>query len=89
MTLTATKVVAGVLPEPFIVSVGGRASRGAWGGLLGFADGYSTTFEGNFVYLAAPFLTLAYEFRQMPEVYTAGLAPLIGAPGDWHIVDAL
>ena len=25
----------------------------------------------------------------MPDVYTAGLAPLIGAPGDWHTVDAI
>lgn len=88
-TLTATKIVSGVLPKTFIVSAGGRASRGAWAGLLGFANKYTATFEGNFVYLAAPFLTLAYEFRQMPNPYTAGLAPLIGEPGDWHTVDAI
>ncbi len=88
-TLTATRIVAGVLPKPFIVSAGGRASRGAWGGLLGFANRYTATFEGNFVYLAAPFLTLAYEFRLMPNAYTAGLAPVIGAPGDWHTIDAI
>ena len=88
-TLTATRIIAGVLPKPFIVSAGGRASRGAWGGLLGFANKYTATFEGNFVYLAAPFLTLAYEFRQMPNAYTAGLAPVIGAPGDWHTIDAI
>ena len=25
----------------------------------------------------------------MPNAYTAGLAPLIGAPSDWHTIDAV
>ena len=57
------------LPLPVAVNVGGRLTRGAHFGLLGFTDEYTPIFEGNVVVFLAPQLLLAAEFHQAPNDY--------------------
>ncbi len=89
VTVTGSKIIPNVGKRPLIVSAGLRVSRGAWNGYLGFADDYTATFEGSLIYLAAPIVSFAYEFRQMPNAYSSALSPLIGQPDSWHAVDVI
>jgi len=85
-TLYASKLFT-QLPRPVLVELGGRATRGAWNGLLGFTDNYSFLFEGNVVVFVTSNLALAAEYRQQPNDYHQ-IPGLIGKTGDWWTLDA-
>ena len=85
-TLTISKTFPKVFDRPLIVSAGLRESAAADLGILGFSDKWSTTFEGNIVYLPTDWLLVAYEFRQKSSPY--GQIPgLIGDEDNWHAFD--
>jgi hypothetical protein len=85
-TLTASKTLT-CLPRPVIVSAGARASRGSQLGLLGFADDYLVTFEGNAVMLVTDRLAVGAEYRQKQEAY-GNLPGLVGHEDSWWDVHA-
>jgi len=85
-TLTVSKTFPKVFDRPLIVSAGLRESQAADLGILGFSDKWSTTFEGNIVYVPTDWLLVAYEFRQKSSPY--GQIPgLIGDEDNWHALD--
>jgi hypothetical protein len=92
-TLTATKVFPLPEKQAIILTAGGRESKAANLGFLGFGNSYKTTFEGNVVYLPAPKWVLAYEFRQKTNPFTGKIADgqggyLIGNENNWNAFDA-
>jgi hypothetical protein len=84
-TLYGSKMLT-FLPRPVLINLGGRATKSAEIGLLGFTDDYSFVFEGSIVVLVTDKLLLAAEFKQQPSEFTA--TPLIGAPDHWWTIDA-
>ena len=84
-TLYGSKLLT-FLPRPVLVNLGGRATKSAEIGLLGFTDSYSFVFEGSVVALLTDKFMVAAEYKQQPFGWTA--TPLIGAPGDWWTIDA-
>ena len=86
-TLTASKMLPKLaFGRPVIVTVGGRESDAEQIGALGFSRDYTSSFEGNIVYLPTNWLVLAYEFRQKNNTY--GQIPgLIGKEGNWNAFD--
>lgn len=85
-TLYASKMLT-FLPRPVLVNVGGRATKSAEIGLLGFTHDYSFVFECSVVVLVTDRFMLAAEYKQQP----AGFKPipgLIGTPDDWWTLDA-
>lgn len=91
-TLTATKTLpTAFLGKPLIVTAGLRESQGANLGFLGFADKYSTTFEGSVAILPFDRWLFAYEIRQKTSPYdtiTIGGEELVGDENTWHGFDA-
>ena len=75
------------LPRPVLVNLGGRATKSAEIGLLGFTDEYSFVFEGSVVVLLTDKFMLAAEYKQQPAGFTP-VPGLIGTPGDWWTIDA-
>lgn len=81
-TVTATKMIP-VFSRPLFLTAGMRVSSAAWAGLLGFSDDYHVTGEASAIYVPFDWLFVAFEYRQMPDVY--GTIPgLIRTPGDWY-----
>ena len=83
----ASKTFKGVLPQPFLASVGLRFTQGAQTGLLGFDGAYSTNVEANIGYFLKDWLVVGAEYRQKPDGYRrisgVGGRPLIGREEDW------
>ena len=86
-TLTASKMVTGVLPRPFILSAGLRCTDAAQIGLLGFTRDRQVVFEGNAVFFVTDRLLLAAEYRQKPDKLDRCLN-LVGAEHDWWTLAA-
>jgi hypothetical protein len=84
-TLYASKMLT-FLPRPVLVNLGGRATKSAEIGLLGFTDRYSFVFEGSVVVLLTDQFMVAAEYKQQPGEFTP--TPLIGKPSDWWTIDA-
>jgi hypothetical protein len=84
-TLYATKMLT-FLPRPVMVNLGGRATKSAEIGLLGFTDQYSFVFEGSVAVLVTDRFVIAAEYKQQPAEFTA--TPLLGRPDDWWTIDA-
>lgn len=91
-TLTATKMLpTAFLGKPLILTAGLRESQAANLGFLGFADKYSTTFEGSIAILPFDRWLFAYEFRQKSSPYgtiTINDEVIIGDEDNWHGIDA-
>ncbi len=66
-TLTASKTFK-VANWPFIVSLGGRASKASQFGLLGFGDKYMGSIEGNIATFLADNIVVGAEYRGKPPV---------------------
>ena len=84
-TLYASKLLT-FLPRPVLINAGGRATRGAELGLLGFSQDYSFLFEGNVAIFLTDWLILAGEYRQQPHNYTT-IPGVLNTSGDWVTVD--
>lgn len=84
-TLYASKLIT-QLPRPVLVELGGRATRGAHLGLLGYADDYSFLFEGNVVVFVTDNIILAAEYKQKPNDYKS-VGSLIQPEDDWWTID--
>jgi hypothetical protein len=84
-TLYASKMLT-FLPRPVLVNAGGRATKSAEIGLLGFTEKYSFVFEGSVVVLVTDRIMVAAEYKQQPGEFTS--TPLIGKPSDWWTIDA-
>ena len=85
-TLYGSKLLT-FLPRPVLVNLGGRATKSAEIGLLGFTDEYSFVFEGSVVVLLTDKFMVAGEYKQQPSSFTP-VPGLIGTPGDWWTIDA-
>jgi hypothetical protein len=85
-TLYGSKLLT-FLPRPMLVNLGGRATKSAELGLLGFTDEYSFVFEGSVVVLLTDKFMVAAEYKQQPSSFTP-IPGLIGTPGDWWTIDA-
>jgi len=85
-TLYGSKLLT-FLPRPVLVNLGGRATKSAELGLLGFTDEYSFVFEGSVVVLLTDKFMVAAEYKQQPSSFTP-IPGLIGTPGDWWTIDA-
>jgi len=84
-TLYGSKMLA-FLPRPVLVNLGGRATKSAQLGLLGFTDEYSFVFEGNVVVLVTDRVLLAAEYKEKPRDFSA--MGLVGREDDWWTIDA-
>lgn len=85
-TVTASKTITDLLPNPMIVSAGLRNSDAIHTGLLGFAGERSTTFEGNVIYFLTDRLCFASEYRHKTDFadqITAGGKHLLKSESDW------
>jgi len=85
-TLYASKLFT-QLPRPVLVELGGRATKGAQLGLLGYTDDYSFVFEGNIVVFLTSNIALAAEYKQKPNEYKS-VGSLIRPEDDWWTIDA-
>jgi len=85
-TLYASKMLT-FLPRPVLLNAGGRATKSAEIGLLGFTDKYSFLFEGSVVVLATDRFMVAAEYKQQPREFTP-IPGLLGEPDDWWTIDA-
>jgi len=81
-TLVASKMFAGILPKPFILSAGLRSTEAGQIGLFGFSDDRDTVFEGNAVFFVTDRLLVAGEYRQKPD-NLGRVQPCVGAEHDW------
>lgn len=84
-TLMASKTFAGILPKPFILSAGVRATEAIHTGFVGFSDEYHYVFEGNAIFFLTDRLVLAGEYRQMPSDLKR-LGDLVQPEDDWWSV---
>jgi hypothetical protein len=84
-TLYASKLFT-CMPRPVLVNLGGRATKSAQIGLLGFTDDYSFVFEGSVVVFATDRLLLAAEYKQKPNAFHS-MPPLVGPEDDWWTID--
>lgn len=85
VTLMASKTFAGILPKPFILSAGVRATEAINAGFVGFSDDYSYVFEGNAIFFITDRLVFAAEYRQMPHELKR-LGDLVKPEDDWWSV---
>ena len=85
-TLHGSKLLT-FLPRPVLVDLGGRTTKSAEIGLLGFTDEYSFVFKGTVVVLLTDKFMVAGEYRQQPRSFTP-IPGLIGAPDNWWTIDA-
>lgn len=81
-TLTATKMIAKLLPRPLIVSAGLRNGDAIHTGLLGFAGERRTTVEGSVICLLTEKFLIAGEYRQKPELCDE-IPGLVKSEDDW------
>jgi hypothetical protein len=81
-TLTVSKTFAGILPKPFILSVGLRNTDAAQTGLLGFTGHRDTVVEANAIFFVTDRLLLAGEYRQKPD-HLHRFPGLVGKEDDW------
>jgi len=81
-TLTASKMITGVLPSPLILSAGLRSTQAGQIGLLGFSSDRDIVFEGSAVYFLTSRLLLAAEYRQKPDTRKR-IRGLVGDEEDW------
>ncbi len=81
-TLVASKTIVGVLPKPFIVSVGLRNTEAIHGGFVGFAKERHTVFECHGIFFLTDRLVLAGEYRKMTNELKP-LGRLVREPDDW------
>ena len=84
-TLYASKMFT-CLPRPVLVNLGGRATKSAEIGLLGFTHHYSFNFEGSIVALLTDRFMVAGEYKEQPADFTAN--SLLGRPDHWWTADA-
>lgn len=75
------------LPLPVLLQLGGRATKGVWNGLGGFADDYAFLFEGNVVVFLTGNLALAAEYKQQANEYKP-IGNLVKEASDWWTIDA-
>jgi len=87
VTLMASKIVAGVLPKPFLVSAGLRSTRAHQIGLLGFGGDRDIVFEGNMAFFITDRLLIGAEYRQKPDDLNR-VGKLVGPEHDWWTVAA-
>jgi hypothetical protein len=85
-TLYASKLLT-FLPRPVLLNAGGRATKGAHIGLLGFTDDYNFVVEGSAVVFITDRLLLGAEYRQKPNAYKT-IPGLVGREDDWWTIDA-
>lgn len=85
-TLYASKMLT-FLPRPVLLELGGRATKAAHLGLLGFTDDYTFNFEGNVVVFVTGRFALAAEYKQKPNEYQR-IGNLIKPEDDWWTLDA-
>ncbi len=83
-TLYGSKMLT-FLPRPVLVNLGGRATKGAQLGLLGFTDQYSFVFEGSVVALVTDWFLVGVEYKQKPRDFTD--MGLVGPEDDWWTAD--
>jgi len=81
-TLTATKMIAKLLPRPLIVSAGLRNGDAIHTGLLGFAGERRTTVEGSVICLLTDKFLIAGEYRQKPSLCDE-IPGLVKSEDDW------
>ncbi|HUT35296.1 MAG TPA: DUF3034 family protein [Planctomycetota bacterium] len=86
-TLTASKMITGVLPNPLILSAGLRSTEAAQIGLLGFTHDRDIVFEGSAVYFLTSRVLLAAEYRQKPDNLKR-IPGLVGNEDDWWTLAA-
>jgi hypothetical protein len=84
-TLYGSKMIT-CLPRPVLLNLGGRATKSAEIGLLGFTDQYSFVIESSAVVMVTDRILLAAEYKQQPHSFTS--TALIGKPDDWWTIDA-
>ena len=84
-TLTVSKTFTGILPRPFILSVGIRNTDAAQTGLLGFTGHRDTVLEANAVFFLTDRLLLGAEYRQKPDRLKR-IPGLVGREDDWWTV---
>lgn len=85
-TVTASKTITDLLPNPMIISGGIRNSDAIHTGLVGFAGERRTTFEGSIIYFLTEKLAFAAEYRQKPDLlnqFSTGGKHLVKAENDW------
>ena len=81
-TLVASKTFAGVLPKPFILSLGVRSTEAIHAGYVGFTDDRELVLEANGIFFITDQLVLAGEYRQMPDELGT-LGRLVREQDDW------
>jgi len=86
-TLTASKMITGVLPNALILSAGLRSTEAAQIGLLGFTRDRDIVFEGSAVYFLTNRVLLAAEYRQKPDNLKR-IPGLVGNEDDWWTLAA-
>jgi hypothetical protein len=84
-TLYGSKMLT-CLPRPVLINLGGRATKAAQLGLLGFTDEYSFVFEGSVVVLVTDRVLLGAEYKEKPRDFSA--MGLVGREDDWWTMDA-
>ena len=81
-TLTATKMITGLLPNPLVASATIRNTDAVQIGYAGFSEDREFVFEGNIAYFLLENLIVGAEYRQKPDKLTA--APgVVGPEDDW------
>jgi hypothetical protein len=84
-TLYGSKMLT-FLPRPLLLNLGGRATKAAQLGLLGFTPEYSFVFEGSAVVMLTDRLLFAAEYKEKPRDFPA-IGP-VGHEDDWWTIDA-
>jgi len=85
-TLTATKMIEGVMENPLLVSATLRNTDAAHAGYVGFTHDRQTVIEGNIAYFLRDNLILCAEYREKPDKlnHTTG----VGDEDDWWTLAA-
>jgi len=81
-TLTTSKMFAGILPKPFILSAGLRNTEAAQIGFLGFTGDRDTVFEASAVFFITDRILVGGEYRQKPDSLKR-FGKLVGREDDW------
>jgi len=86
-TLVGTKTFKGLLPRPFFVSAGVRATEAAQLGWLGFTNHYAFVLEGNVGVFVLDNLIVGAEYRQKHDALHS-IDGLVGKEQGWWSVAA-
>lgn len=84
-SLTATKMIKGLLPKPILLTFGLRESESAHLGLAGFTDDWHTTMEGSIAFFLTNRLIIGFEYRQNPDEIHE-IPGLVGRQCDYYTV---